>query len=144
MGTAVTIRGMSEDDLRSVFLLGEEVFGVDPNGTWNADSLAALLGRCMECSLVALRGRRIAGFVIPEAGPESSARVRWIAWRPGDEIAVASPLVEALMELLSSRRITSLRVTVDSNNPQLIDIFKKYDFTESKQLLMMEHFFPSD
>lgn len=144
MGTAVTIRGMSEVDLRGVFLLGEEVFGADPNGTWNADSLAALLGHCMECSLVALRGRRIAGFVITEAGPESSARVRWMAWRPGDEIAVASPLIEALMQLLFSRQISSLQVTVDLNNPQLIEIFKKYGFTESKQLLMMEHFFPSD
>lgn len=144
MGPPVTIRGMKEDDLRSVFLLGRELFDANRNDPWDEASLADLLGNCIEHSLVALLGKRMAGFIITEVGPGNSARIRWMAWRPGDEDAVASPLMVALLELLSSRNLASLRVAVDSNNRQLIDITKKFGFTESKHLLIMENFFPSD
>ena len=142
MRGGVTIRAMSEEDLRNVFLLGRELFSADREDPWEEDSLAALLGANMEHSLVAIRRKDIAGFAIPEVTPGTAARIRWVAWRPGEETAVALPLLEALIAYLSTRDTASLRITVDPDNSQLIDILRKIGFTESEHLLIMEHFFP--
>ncbi len=143
MGRPLEIRPMIENDLRGVFLLGRELFGKSGvvADTWNETSLAALLAVNLEHSLIAIRGKSTAGFIIPEVLPDRTVFIRWIAWREGEEITVAAPLLEIFQAALSKKHFTDVRIMTGSENLRLIELFKKFSFTELKQILIMGNFF---
>ncbi|TFH42487.1 MAG: hypothetical protein E4G96_03360 [Chrysiogenales bacterium] len=144
MGRSVEIRPMIENDLRGVFLLGRELFGEGGGDTWNETSLAGLLASNLEHSLIAIRGRSTAGFIIPEVFPNGTVCIRWIAWREGDEIPVAAPLLEAFQSSLSGKHLTAVRIMIGSENLRLIELCKNFCFTELQHILMMGNFFPKN
>ena len=133
---------MGEDDLRGVFLLGRELFGEGDDDPWDETSLAALLAVSLEYSLVALRGKATAGFIIPELPTGRAARIRWIACREGDEIPVAAPLIEAFLAALPGISPSGVRIMIDPENFRLIELCRKFGFTELKHPLIMGNFFP--
>ena len=148
MKRAIEIRPMRIDDLRGVFLLGREVLpsrGTTPARDWNEKNVAAVLARGLECSLVAMYKKNVAGFIIalPEEGaPDGGAvTIQWlcagsIAARSGKTCCAPSQLS------MSEMKYPRIRADIPAESAELYDLFRKFDFTESKHLLIMENFPP--
>jgi hypothetical protein len=140
------IRSMRIDDLRGVFLLGREF--LPPHGHtgatgWKEQNIARVLARGLDVSFVAIYKKKIIGFLIglPEdAGTDAGAvTIQWLC-APGAD--VRADLLHVFRQSVSETKYAGIRAEIPASNPELYEFFRKFDFTESEHLLIMENFPP--
>ncbi|OHD67750.1 MAG: hypothetical protein A2W19_13035 [Spirochaetes bacterium RBG_16_49_21] len=144
--TGIAIRGLELDDLRKVFLLGNELFQKDNAFTrpWDEKTLAGVLASDRELSSVAVAGKELAGFLIGAVhGRDADNRLAEIIWlgvqrRHIQELAPA--LLESFITRCAERMIEKIRFQVFASDPELIEICRKFNFTQIEHLLIMESF----
>ena len=138
------IRPMKVDDLREVFLLGRECFTTPAPMTaraWDERTLADILAGGLEFSLVALHKKKVTGFII--ARPDGRDDTVTLEWLYAGTIA-GGPTEEELLQVfhrtISEKKYRRINVVISPENRELYAIFKKFGFTESNQLLILENF----
>jgi hypothetical protein len=140
----VEIRMIRPDDLRDVFVLGLEFFpgqdGRSPILSWNETNLAAVLAEDISLSLVAARKNSIEGFLIARNDNPGRVEILWIAARGPEAVRVRDDLCQAFIDGLPET-ISRIRVTVPASNPEMMDFFGKFGFTDSEHVVIMENFF---
>ncbi|HOD13233.1 MAG TPA: hypothetical protein PK307_00490 [Spirochaetota bacterium] len=140
----VEIRKIRPDDLHDVFVLGLEFFpgqdGRSPILSWNETNLAAVLADDLSLSLVAARKNSIEGFLIARIDNPGRAGILWIAARGPEAVRIRNDLCQAFIDGLPET-ITRIRVAVPESNPEMMDFFGKFGFTDSEHVVIMENFF---
>lgn len=146
MKRGTEIRPMRIDDLRDVFLLGRDVLpsaGRTADRGWNERDLAELLVRGLDVSLVAICKKRVAGFLIafPEDAESGGAvTVRWLCASPFHGAGVREDLLNAFRQSMAERNCPLIRAEVSAGDADFYEFFRKFGFTESEHLIMMENF----
>lgn len=147
MGSRAEIRGMRIDDLRAVFLLGSRLYGTGipgEAGGWNEQNLAGILSECLDTSFVAVNKKEIVGYLIAGTGHAAdrprAARIFWLGAAGTGKAAVSECLLQSFIDILRERDIDRITIKLDGRNSELIDLARKFGFTESKHVLIMENF----
>jgi ribosomal protein S18 acetylase RimI-like enzyme len=139
------IRPLGLEDLREVFVLGQELFqGKDfcPFRAWSEKVLAEILADNLEISFVAVRKKRTAGFLIgaiAERGESGTqAEILWLGVRGGEDRSVGRDLIEAFAAACAERGCADVRIEVQRSGTELIDLLQERSFTQSGQVLILE------
>jgi ribosomal protein S18 acetylase RimI-like enzyme len=147
MKQGVEIRQIRIDDLRGVFILGKELFGISHAGaanSWNEKNLAEILADNMEISFVAVYKKGIVGFIIGalENGGihAGKASIMWLCTGKSGQTEVAEDLLYAFQQYLFEKNIKIISAAVTDSNAELIQLYKKFGFTETNHVLIMETF----
>jgi hypothetical protein len=138
---------MKIDDLRSVFLLGKELIGAEGDcpRPWNKANLAETIAGCLETSFVALYKKKVAGFLIGTAASGApAASVIWLASQRFEGIDVPGDLLLAFRHITAEKNIGKIQVSAPRSRPDLIAFYKKFGFTSSEEVLIMENFLPKN
>jgi ribosomal protein S18 acetylase RimI-like enzyme len=150
MSRGIEIRPMRSEDLREVFLLGRELLAEHASvnaAPWNENKLAEVLASGLDLSFVAVYKKSVTGFIIgilEEGGPGSTAAITWFCSRRFDHKDVEGDLLRAFLEHLLESNFAGIRTAIPASNPELNAFFRKFGFTESKHLLIMENFPPKN
>ncbi|MBN2161082.1 MAG: hypothetical protein JW807_16970 [Spirochaetes bacterium] len=147
MGRRVEIRSMTIDDLRAVFLLGSRLYGneiPESPGGWSEKNLADILSENLENSFVAVQKKEIVGFLIGGIEfPDSErgyARIFWLGTDENCSATAAESLMETFITGLPAAGVARISIELHDPDKELITLTKKFGFTESKHVLIMENF----
>jgi|RifCSP16_2_1023846.scaffolds.fasta_scaffold214861_1 ribosomal protein S18 acetylase RimI-like enzyme len=147
MKQRVEIRPIRIDDLRGVFILGTDRFGIaraDAAVSWNEKNLAEIIADNPEVSFVAVYKRGIVGFIIGALGNSGIhagiASIMWFCTAKSGQTDVAAELFRAFQQCLFEKNIKKINASAAVSNAELIELYKKFGFTETEQVLIMETF----
>ncbi len=141
----ITIRPLGLEDLHDVFVLGQEVFQekkVSSFCAWNEKVLAEVLAGNLEISLIAVRKKSVAGFLIgaleEDGNGERVAKIIWLGMRRGEDQAVGRDLIKAFAGRCEEVHGGRILVRIAGSDSEFIDMYQECGFTLSGQVLIME------
>jgi ribosomal protein S18 acetylase RimI-like enzyme len=144
-----TLRAMRMEDLRSVFILGTDLFagrGSETAFSWNERDLAGILAGSLDLCVVAIQKKTMAGFCIGtilHVGGAPTGRVLWLGVREDPRRGgLASDLLSAFVDNLSGKSVNRVTMAVSSFDKEIISAIDKIGFTERGHVLIMEALFP--
>jgi ribosomal protein S18 acetylase RimI-like enzyme len=147
MKRGIEIRPMCIDDLRAVFILGKELPGTTGPGitaSWNEKNLAGIIADNLEISFIAIYKKIIAGFIIGalenDGISNGTASILWLCVRKFEQYDVAGDLLHAFHQCLIERNVYNIKAAVAASHAELIEFYRKFGFTETKHVLIMENF----
>lgn len=131
MGRSITVRAFQRRDLNRILEIERASFGAD---AWPQDAFLECWQECPDLFLVALYGRRIAGYSIAQTG-----------WRGGelDSIAVdpwyrsrgaAKALLNCTIVKLRAKHVRILRLMVSTTNASAIQFYLSYGFVRVRRV----------
>jgi ribosomal protein S18 acetylase RimI-like enzyme len=146
MKQGVEIRPVRIDDLRGVFILGKELFGTAGPVTtsWSELNLAEIIADNFEISFVAVYKKIIAGFIIGtienDGINDGTASILWLCVRRFEQYDIAGDLLHAFHQCLIEKNVYTIKTEVATSQAELIEFYRKFGFTETEHVLIMENF----
>ena len=136
---------MSINDLGTVFDLGSKYIlksGAD-SPDWNAKNLSDILSNSLDLSFIAVRKKDILGFLIGTNSENKSYNILWLlVMEKYKEKGIEDALYNYLLNEISALSINKIVVQIKDNKDELINLYKKYGFTETNQISTLEHNLP--
>ncbi len=138
----VTVRKMVIDDLRRVFQLGELLSGSREQGrrVWTEQNLVEAIAGEIGLSVVAVRKKQLLGFLIGcmEQGEKPAARIIRLGIREDfKNSGIEREMIKTFRESAVSGNAGTMRAEIDAEDTDLLEIFKKFGFTEIKDKITM-------
>ncbi len=138
----VTLRKMEIDDLRKVFQMGELLFGSREPGRrgWTEENLVEDVADEIGLSVAAVRKKQLLGFLIGriEQGKKPAALITWLGVRDDfKNSGIEKEMIRIFRESAAAKNAGCVRVEIDTKNRELLEIFKKFGFTEIKDKITM-------
>ena len=133
MTTAISIRLLRLSDLNRILEIEHASFGKD---AYDRNLFADFYHKCGELFLVAVRGRRICGYMLTCIGGQSTANhaeLVSVAVDPRQRgKGIASALMDSTLRRLRRRGVVRFHLTVKVTNATAIRFYEGYGFRKSR------------
>jgi ribosomal-protein-alanine N-acetyltransferase len=133
MATAISIRLLRLSDLDCILAIESASFGAD---AYDRNLFADFYHKCGELFLVAVRGRKVCGYMVTCIGGRTAARsaeLVSVAVEPKCRgKGIASALMDSTLRRLRRRGVVRLRLTVKVTNEAAIRLYEGYGFQKSR------------
>jgi len=133
MSTAISIRLARPTDMDFILRIEQASFG---EYAYDRNLFAEYHLKCGGLFLVAVRGRKVCGYMITCTGGQSApyrAELVSIAVDPKARgRGVASALMDSTLRRLRRRRIACFRLMVKADNRAAVAMYRKYGFTRKR------------
>jgi ribosomal-protein-alanine N-acetyltransferase len=133
MSTAISIRLARLSDMDFILRIEQASFGEE---AYDRNLFAEYHRKCGGLFLVAVRGRKVCGYMVTCTGGQSArdrAELVSIAIDPKARGGgIASALMDSTIRRLRRRRITHFRLIVKVGNQPAVAMYQKYGFTRQR------------
>ena len=137
----ISIRNFTINDLDALARLVSDLEVPKRCGLWSPERVSEILATSMELSLVAVRGKKVVGFLIGDEGRSSKGdRFASLLWY--DVIAplrgrgMEERLLQKFVDTVKKASISEIRF-VSSEEGRESENLKKFGFTESERFIEM-------
>jgi ribosomal-protein-alanine N-acetyltransferase len=133
MSTAISIRRIRSSDMDFILTIEQASFGED---AYDRNLFAEFHHKCGDLFLVAVRGRKVCGYMVTCTGGQRAAdRAELISVAVHPKLrgkGIASALMDSTVRRLRRRKVVQFRLMVKVTNRTAVAFYEKYGFARKR------------